>query len=211
MFKRIVSMVLLVSTVCLLMTACNVEDSLEKWLCSFDDELHGKITFVTHNDDGHHIEYEGQKYIWESDQIFAVSENVETDVLLGWNGLGYINHYYSNTNNDPLYIYERRLDYIYFRDDYDYKSDTYRIGETDYKVILSDVLKETDFAYSPLNRYEGMTIFTMYSEQIPCLSIEWRVFQYENSWYLIGRSGTEYKVTDEFVDLLDQNEIITRK
>ncbi len=178
-------------------------------------ELNNKVSFV--DGDATSIEYEGKIYneapyalFYATEERYANSTN-EGDVLLGWSGFGYVNCYYSNTAENPFFIYESRMCALYFREDFDYRQASFLIEGTDESILFSDAFEDTDFSYHMLTTYSNVTDMTLRLEDCPRLYIDAKVFSHNGCWYLVGNSDTVvYQLTDAVLAMLDENGIIDK-
>ena len=214
MVKRVIALILVLSAMVLIFSGCDLERAITRLFSSEDASLYQKVCIDKGEDNLWRAEYEGHTYIDNTENLFCIIEDKENDVLLGWSGIGYVNHYYSNTDQDPPYIYESRMDKVFLREGYDFKADSYRLEDTDSVVVFSDVVIETDVAYDGMRKYEKMIFLDLYSERFPCLYLRLVLFLENGRWFVSGTrfdgSGTGiYQITDEFVELLKQHGIIT--
>ena len=127
---------LLLMTIVMMLSSCSSSSAYGVWkdMCDQYPDQKGKVQIVTDNDEGdYHVEYEGLCYNIDKLNLFRVRENIreipEDDVLVGWDalpfGIGYLDKYYSYTNDNPVFIYISRYNELYLRNDYKYETDTF--------------------------------------------------------------------------------------
>ncbi len=71
-------------------------------------------------------------------------EMTRPDVVLSWSGnatgLGTKTVYYSDTAENPLFIYSPRFNDLYLREDYNYMADTFVVEGTEIEISLSEIM-----------------------------------------------------------------------
>ena len=172
-----------------------------------DETTHNLIEFV----DDETIEYQGSKYYlapmtFIQDSAKSVEEERGYEYIC-WTGprFFYINTYYGDSKDSPNILYEVRLGYTYFKEDYDYKMDMFKIEGTEDSICFGNDLIETD--------YEEMN----YSSEDICLSssthtsldIVLGVFFDNGVWYAHSVDCVYFELSENFVDILMKNKIIT--
>ena len=215
MLKRI-SLLLLISTILIMVSSCSPSSAYGVWkdMCDQYPNQKGKIQIISDNDEGdYHIEYEGVDYNIDKLKLFRVRESTieipEDDVLVSWNsfplGIGYLDKYYSYTNDNPVFIYISRYDELYLRNDYNYETDTFVIEGSDKEFVFENILSlSNDFFYDTFSIYSSQTDITFHSKQYPRLKIQLRLFCVNNIWYAGGDcSDALFVVSNEFLDMLD--------
>jgi len=176
-------------------------------------DLKGKVQLVSRSEDEYYIEYNGQSYEIDKLDLFDVrgisQDLTANDVLIGWDALPipvwYIDEYYSDTADNPIFIYISRYNQHYIRSDYQYESDVFILEGTEHGIVFSDMLVKTDaIDYDYIfTRYVGEIEVLLYSEKYPRLRIPLRVFCVDNVWYAGGiTSDITFEATSEFIDLL---------
>ena len=119
-------------------SSCGIPERL-----ALDSDLHNVIEVGDTDEYIEEIFYRGVRYV-RCDMFSAHTgfTPYEGDVMISWNGprFFYINTYYSDTADSPLFIYEIRMESLYFREDYDYMNDTFTISETE--LTLSEMMGE---------------------------------------------------------------------
>ncbi len=137
--KRI-ALILAVLLLLLACSSCGIPELFE-----LDSDLHNVIEIGYTDTHIEEIFYHGVRYVRFELKIFGIPsgfEPHEEDMMLSWNGplFFYKNVYYSDTADSPYFIYEIRMGDLYFREDYDYKSELYSISATEMK--LSEMMGE---------------------------------------------------------------------
>lgn len=225
MSKRITAL-LLVIIISIMISSCTPE-SFRTWK-SYQDEypdLYIKVKVVSDDEDSYHLEYNGQRYNWDKFELFElpVTGNLtfdpidecitEGDVLISWGCLpfgiiSYLDRYYSDTADNPVFIYNPRLYELYIREDYNYETDTFVIEGTEQSFVFSDMLTPsyTECTCS-FGNHPDSTIITMYSKAYPRLRIKLRVFCENDTWIAHNPhyDSPIFEVSDEFIKILSDN------
>lgn len=214
MLKRI-SAFLLMLALSLTVSSCGLSSAYGVWKNLVDTypNQQGAVDVVADDDgSGYHVEYNGQRYNLDALDLFDVGETSfdvpEGDVLVGWDtlpfGLWYLDKYYSNTAEDPVFIYMPRLREVYLRSDYDLEADTFVPEGSNRSFVFSDVLTLTGaISYDSVSHYEGEIPVTLYSKAHPRLRISLRLFCVDGVWYAGGDSDSAlFKVSEEFLPVL---------
>lgn len=136
--KRL-ALILAVLLLVLASSSCGIPE-----LFDLDSDLHNLIEIGYTDTYVEEIFYHGVRYVRCDVGFDFISgyEPYEGDVMLSWNGplFFYKNVYYSDTADNPYFIYELRMRDLYFREDYDYKSELYAISENE--LTLADMMGE---------------------------------------------------------------------
>lgn len=214
MLKRI-SAFLLMLALSLTVSSCGQSSAYGAWKNMVDTypDQQGAVDVVADDDgNGYHVEYNGQRYNLDGLDLFDVGETTfdvpEGDVLVGWDtlpfGLWYLDEYYSDTAEDPVFIYMPRLREVYLRSDYDLEADTFVPEGNNRSFVFSDVLTLTGaISYDSVSHYEGEIPVTLYSKAHPRLRISLRLFCVDGVWYAGGKSDSAlFKVSEEFLPVL---------
>ena len=217
MYKRI-AILLLISTILIMVSSCSISSTYRLWkdMCNQYPDQKGMIQIISDNDDGdYHIEYEGYDYNIDKLKLFSVRENTheipKDDVLVSWNalpfGIGYLDKYYSYTNDNPVFIYISRYDELYLRNDYNYETDMFVIEGSNEEFVFGNMLSlSNDFFYDTFSIYSNQTDITLHSKQYPRLKIQLRLFCVDNTWYVGGGSDDAlFEVSDELLNILNTN------
>lgn len=171
-------------------------------------EYKDKVDFVSSGNKTHHIVYADSKYLLHDESIISVE--ISDDIFLGWVGswFGYVNKYYSSTMDNPLFIYETRMDFLYLREDYDFHTDYFVIDGTDSEILFSNAIVYNDDCVLDNNIIQGVNI-VLYSKMCPRLKIYLRIFKYEDIWYASTMKGEIYIVTEDLANVLIENKVIS--
>lgn len=216
MLKR-VAILLLILVISMTVSSCSPSSAYGVWedMCDQYPDQKGKVQVISDGESNYHIEYEGQSYFIDKLNLFSVRDSIpaihEDDILVGWDslpfGTWYLDKYYSNTADNPIFIYMSRLPDLYLRSDYKYEADTFILEGTDYSFVFSDMLcRSSDFPYNPFTIYSNQTDITLYSKQYPRLKIQLRLFCVDNTWYVGGGSDAVlFEISDELLNLLNTN------
>ena len=108
------------------------------------------VTFDERNGE-QYVLYQGKEYYTTS--LFKATEAYgqanENDVELGYYySFPFSTKFYSDSSENPVFIYSNGGETnFYLRQDYDYKSDTYVVGDTSKTVVFAEVLTKSDCSY----------------------------------------------------------------
>ena len=214
MRKLIVSLALII-IISTIMSSCSPK-SFAAWMkqSKEEPELMNKVDSIYDEaTDEYNKLYKGQVYKFDKLRLFTVTETArkanEEDVLLSWFqlplGIGYLDEYYSYTDNDPIFIYMPRLHKTYVRSDYNYETDTFAIEGIDYQFVFSDMLTSSSaFSYNTLYSYPYEKDITLYSTTCPRLQVYLRVFYISGTWFAGGNDDELlFEVSNEYLELLN--------
>ncbi len=182
MLKRYICVIIFTMSLLFLLTSCSLSEltlGLSDRILDerLSEDKHNIIEVIWGEDDWYEsIVYSEKNYYMDKHEIFSVtdvSEKVnESDVILSWNGFrfGYIDSYYSYTNDAPIFIYETRLKNIYFREDYDYMTDVFEIEGSEIKVSISELVDFDNevWDYSALDVVAEFTLVSQTNTRIKC-------------------------------------------
>lgn len=212
MFKKGLILIWIISMF-LTLSSCGLD-----YRHSIDKNKHNEIEVIMEDDDTSYLVYQDNKYVFVgSTNFFSVNTyetedgyylSYEDDILLSWNGykyVWYIDEYYSYTADTPLFIYNSRLEWVYFHEDYDYFSDTFVVGNTNSEIVWNDVflstVKNVDFA----PQYK----IYLCSKQCPRIKTSLEIAFIEDQWYLHLPDSQEIWIpSDRFITILSDNGII---
>ena len=212
MFKKNIVLILIISSI-LSLSSCGLD-----YRHSLDENKHNKIEVVMEDEDVTSLIYQDTGYYFVgSTNFFSVMTyetedgyyfSFEDDTLLSWNGnryIWYIDEYYSYTVDNPLFIYNSRLKWVYFREDYDYKLDTFVVEGADSEIvwtnIFDSVAKDVDFT--------SQKNVGMYSKQCPRIKTSLELSFVDGQWFVrCSDSKTIWIPSDEFLNTLSNNGII---
>jgi hypothetical protein len=216
MAKRFIALCIVFSFICTFLTSCGPLYGVKEAL-ALDEDLHNIIKAGENSyGENYYIIYQDTKYYCDEMYLFSLhggsGSYVEGDVWLSWNGprFFYKNFYYSDTAENPVFIYEIRCDDIFFREDYDYKSDTFVIEGTDKKFVFSDAITEQEVEYDLFKTYYEQKDFVIYSEKYPRIRTELTLFFESGEWCVIGTGYFGFAITDEFAEILTEEGIIVK-
>lgn len=156
--------------------------------------------------------YQGEKYVHteESDVLNVYTDEYpfSDDILICWNGhryIWYIDEYYSNTDNNPLFIYNSRLNWVYFRENYDYKSDIFVVEGTDLEIVWNDIFDST---VENVN-FISQNNVSIYSKQCPRIKTSLELSLVDGQWFIRCSDSKEIWIpSNEFLEILSDNVII---
>lgn len=199
---------LLLTTVLIMLTSCGLN-----YRYSLDENLHNQIECVWEEGELSYIVYQGEKYQFVgTTNFFSVdldnSNKSYDDVMLSWNGyryIWYIDEYYSYTAEAPLFIYNERLSWVYFREDYDYLTDLFVVENTNEEITYQGILgsKQNSFDF-----VEPIKIL-LKSKQCPRIKTYVKLVHVNNEWYISFPESEEVWIaSDEFMKILCENGLI---
>ena len=211
MIKRVFSLLLL-GVVLLTFTSCGLD-----YRYALDESLHDQIECGLDEQDLSYLIYQGEKYIYAGNSnlfpviTYKVEENFYLsydDILLSWNGyryVWYIDEYYSYTTDSPLFIYNERLRWVYFREDYNYWTDTFLIGDTEEEIVFENIFDCEQDSFDFVNPVRVV----LSSKQCPRIKISVEITSVNDQRY-ISLSGTNevWIPSDQFIEILIQNRLI---
>ena len=185
---------------------------------SLDENKHNKIVVIMEDEDTTSLIYQDNEYdfVGTTNLFHVMTYKAEDgyyltykdDVLLSWNGnryIWYIDEFYSYAADEPLFIYNSRLEWVYFRKDYDYTLDTFVSDGTNLEIIWSDIFysPETNIDFTP------QTNVSIYSQQCPRIRTSLELAFVDGQWYVRRADSQEiWILSDEFLKILSDNEII---
>ena len=177
-----------------------------------DEKTHNVVEYVDENT----VKYQGNTYylapmIFIPDGETTVQEDRGYEYI-GWSGprFFYIDTFYGDSKDSPSILYNIRLKYTYFRQDYDYKTDMFKIEGTEDYICLSENLiavsdiHSTDGFYYTSNEYVVLS-----SSTHPSLDIRLYIFENEGIWYAYSMDFVYFELSENFVEILIKNQIIT--
>lgn len=212
MFKKSIVMLLILFMIFTL-PSCGLD-----YRHSLDENKHNKIEVITEDGDMTSLIYQDTVYYYVGSTNFFSVTTYETedgyylsykdDILLSWNGsryIWYIDEYYSFTTDDPLFIYNERLSWVYFHEDYDYSSDTFVIECTNSEIVWNDIFDLTEANID----FSTQTTVCIYSKQCPRIKTSIELSLVDGQWYVRHpNSQAIYLPSDEFLTILFDNRII---
>ena len=209
----------MLAVICLFtMSSCGVIEYVQftvedlQYRASLDEKT--KIHWVS----GEAIEYQGTTYY-----IFTPSTqwgdrgdqymDFENDVLIGWGGMryGYLDLFYADTEENPLFIYERRLDWLFFREGYDYETDLYCVEGTEDFISYSEALTVTNRSFQRDRDYYTYTVVKLVCKSHTRMELELDVINASGVWYGVHKApNMVFELSDELMEVLFNNNIIAR-
>ena len=178
-----------------------------------DEEMHNVVEYG----DSDTVKYQGNTYYlapmtFIQDNSTTVQEKRGYEYI-GWCGprFFYIDVYYGDSKNSPNILYESRLKYTYFRQDYDYKSDKFKIEGTDDYVCFSNDLIDLSNIPSGNGAYTSKLYVDLTSSTHSSLDIHLGIFEENGIWYAYSMDFVYFKLSENFIQILIKNEIITQQ
>ena len=220
-FNKIISAVLIVLILILSLSACSKEETniflneitLGLWdRILLDEKTHNIVEYVDLNT----VKYQGNTYylapmIFIQDDPTTVQEDRGYEYI-GWSGprFFYIDTFYGDSKDSPSILYNTRLRYTYFRQDYDYKTDMFKIeGTEDYICLSENLIAHSDILSSDGFYYTSKEYIDLSSSTHPSLDIRLYIFENEGIWYAYSMDFVYFELSENFVEILIKNQIIT--
>ena len=215
-FHKITALILTVLILTLSLSACSKERTndflneitLGVWSrILLDEEVHNVIKY---NEDDT-IEYQGNTY-YRAPMIFIQDNSNTVEEKRGYEYIGwcgprffYNDVYYGDSKDAPNILYNTRLEYTYFRKDYNYKTDFFKIEGTEDVICFGEGLMET--SRRPANEWGGDPI-RLSSSTHPSLDIHLDIIFENGIWYAQSSDLVYFEVSENFVEILVKNQII---
>lgn len=212
MFKKNIVLILIITSI-LSLSSCGLD-----YRYSLDENKHNKIEVVMEDEDVTSLIYQDTGYYFVgSTNFFSVMTyetedgyylSFEDDTLLSWNGnryIWYIDEYYSYAIDKPLFIYNSRLKWVYFREDYDYKLDTFVVEGADQEIVWTNIFDSAakDVDFTPQKNVG------MHSKQCPRIKTSLELSFVDGQWFVRCSDSKEIWIpSDEFLKSLSNNGII---
>ena len=220
-FNKIIAAVLIVSILILSLSACSKEETnsflseitLGLWdRILLDEKTHNVVEYVDLNT----AKYQGNTYylapmIFIQDSSTTVQEDRGYEYI-GWSGprFFYIDTFYGDSKDSPSILYNTRLRYTYFRQDYDYKTDMFKIeGTEDYICFSENLIALSDIPSTDWFYYISNKDVVLSSSTHPSLDIRLGIFEDEGIWYAYSMDFVYFELSENFVEILIKNQIIT--
>lgn len=195
--------IILIILVLVTFTSCGLE-----YRYSLDESINNQVQLIFEetNSKPEYVVYQGNKYKFVEKPSFIKVDVENEDVLVSWNGnryVGYVDLYYSDTLDNPLFIYYKT--WLFLREDYNFIKDTFLIDGINAKIVLEDVFKSKSKSFDFVNPVEVV----LYSEQCPRVKIYLNLVCIEKQWYLSFQYSQDvWTASDEFIEMLSENGII---
>ena len=177
-----------------------------------DEKTHNVVEYVDLNT----AKYQGNTYylapmIFIQDSSTTVQEDRGYEYI-GWSGprFFYIDTFYGDSKDSPSILYNTRLRYTYFRQDYDYKTDMFKIeGTEDYICFSENLIAHSDIQSTDGFYYTSKEYVVLSSSTHPSLDIRLGIFEDEGIWYAYSMDFVYFELSENFVEILIKNQIIT--
>ena len=214
---RIPAMLLALLMVCLPLTACAggasdeflSEITLGLWdRIILDEELHNVVSYV----DAWTVTYQGNTY-YAAPMIFIQDNSTTLQeergyAYIGWSGprFFYIDVFYGDSKDAPTILYETRLRCTYFREDYDYTADEFRIRGTEDVICFGEALTET--SDGPEDFLSGERHMVLTSSTHESLDIKLSILFYDGRWFACSSDFVYFEMSESLVEILVKNQMI---
>lgn len=218
LFHKITALILTVLLLTLSLSACSKEEvdsfldeiTLGVWSrILLDEEVHNVIKY---NEDDT-IEYQGNTYYRASMNFIGDNSNTVEEKrgyeYIGWCGprFFYIDTFYGDSKDAPNILYSTSTHYTYFREDYNYKTDFFKIEGTEDVICFGEDLMET--SRRPANEWGGDPI-RLLSSTHPSLDIHLDIIFENGIWYAQSSDLVYFELSENFVEILVKNQIIQK-
>ena len=167
------------------------------------------VTFDERNGE-QYVLYQGKEYY--STSLFKTYRKAnENDVELGYYySFPFTTKFYSDSSENPVFIYSNGGETnFYLRQDYDYKSDTYVVGDTSKTVVFEEVLTKSDYSYDDLQNHGEPIKLVISLKNHPNMKLSLQLVEKNNIWYAIDANKESYVVSRAFLDLLYEIDVIS--
>ena len=195
--------IILIALVLLMSASCGLD-----YRKSLSEDLHNQVQLKLGetNNKPEYVSYLGNKYQFVEEPSFIEIDKYKEDVLVSWNGyryVGYVDLYYSNTLNNPLFIYYKT--WLFLQEEYDYLTDTFVIDGTTEEIMCKDIFGSEQINIS----FENPIEINLYSKQCNRIKAKLALKCVANQWY-VSYTGAKkvWIVSDEFKEILLENSII---
>ncbi len=216
LLTKLTATILTILILMLSLSACSKEDvdsfldeiTLGVWSrILLDEEVHNIIKY---NEDDT-IEYQGNTY-YRAPMIFIQDNSNTVEEKRGYEYIGwcgprffYNDVYYGDSKDAPNILYSTSLHYTYFREDYNYKTDIFKLEGTEDVICFGEDLMETSL--EPSNWWAGEPIL-LSSSTHPSLDIHLYIIFENGIWYAQSSDLVYFEVSENFVEILVKNQII---
>lgn len=205
MRRKIVALLLVLFVIGSYTGCAYYEEYLREMEESFPKAEAISFEYVEDKDDC--IEFRGNIYYrskvgFLANDIAATKDEYE---YLGWTGYFHKTYIYANAKEDPVFLYLTNTREVFFREDYNYRTDEFVIEGTDAKFRFSEAFLNTDYGIS---KYTGNTKIIIASTSYPTLKVTMSVFYRNGQWYACSRYMETHTLSDDFVSILVKNRII---
>ena len=206
MYKKTISL-LMIALLIISLSSCSdlgIGDAL-----ALDEDLHIRFKYLEDN----RIEYQETIY-YLSPMSFLWGEEEILDTLgdykyIGWTGARffYKSHIFGDSMEAPTFLYSTNTRETYLKEDYDYQTDDFLVNGTDAIIRFCDDLLETDYENSAIYSQKSTEVIIS-SVNHPTLKAQLFIVIDDEEWYAVSRSLTAFKLSEHFIDILINNEII---
>lgn len=194
--KKIVAFMLCIAS--LLLSSCEANENID-----FMEE-NGVWYLLYHNE----RYYEAPLFMVTEHSPYYTAE--ENDIELGWHySFPFSSSAYSDTSKNPLFIYTvGNGASLYFRQDYDYQTDTFAIENTTAEIVWENIFDSKQNI--PYGASKAITSVTLRSKQNARIRSIIEILLVDNQWYVSVFSSFEvWTPSAEFLEILTENVIIT--
>ena len=176
-----------------------------------DEETHNVVEYG--NSDT--VKYQGNTYylapmIFIQDSSTTVQEDRGYEYI-GWSGprFFYNDTFYGDSKDSPSILYNPRVHNTYFREDYDYKTDTFKIEGTEDYICFSENLIALSDIPSTYGAFTSKLDVDLTSSTLSSLDIHLGIFEENGIWYAYSMDFVYFELSENFVEILIKNQIIT--
>lgn len=185
----------------------------------------GFIAFAIDNIDRYNVcdfkdgvlEYNGEKYYHMDDGILRLTSEHGADKYEGYTVVNWhINLpfsatiiYYSYTQDSPEYMIATVSSRVWVKEGLDYLKEAYVIEDVNYEFEFSDEDLSEEIKYDS-SIYQKVGELVCHLKRHPELKAKIHIFEADGAYYmhLVNNDDSAYILSDEFVDVLRNNQII---
>lgn len=204
MYKNVISILMVVLTTFL----CGCNDLGISDAIALDENEH--ISFEHLGND--RIEFQGNIYylspinfLWGNEGFLKNEGNCK---YIGWSGarFGYKSFVFGDSADNPTFLYFTNTSSTYLIESFDYKNETFNIEETKESFVFCDNLLPCDEKAAIF----GVTCSTIIisSSVCPPLKMRLSIFNEGDQWYAASSNMVKFRLTEHFVNILDENNLL---
>lgn len=201
MYKKIVVVLTAVFFI-FLFSGCGIKNTLV-----LKEKDHIKFNYV--NDNKTCIEYKGNIYYLSP--IYLCDNISDEYVKLGWVGSRFWYHYfvYCDVIDDPTFLYVTDGHSCFIKETFDYNTEVFNIENTLETIVFCEDLLQCD----EKAQFFGKTQCEVILSAIACpkLKINLSIFEENGKWYATSRNRVKYKLSDHFLNVLNEHEFLNIK
>lgn len=177
------------------------------------ERISGDIEYID-SDDGSHIGISYGDHSFYSTDAFFTLWTTKDDIELGqYYSFPFSTNIYSHTNDSPFYLWESRAvgDYafdVYIKEGYNFYDELFYIEGTNIEFVFSEMIIKSESDIEPEDNLSWYSIELSLKDE-PRLVIKPLIHHTDNTYYF-RKNGQHWFLTDEFVSLLKENNLLPK-